>query len=105
MSLEISIKDKIISTFQPEHLEIENESRKHHRPPGAETHFRVVVVSSKFEGQSRVDRQRSVMNLFAQERELGLHALALRAWTPSEWAENQSKLTMKSPTCTGHNHD
>lgn len=104
MILETSIREKLQTAFAPEHLEIENESRKHHRPAGAETHFRVVVVSAKFEGQSRVDRQRLVMNLFDQEREQGLHALALRTWTPTEWAENQNKLTMKSPTCTGHNH-
>lgn len=104
MILETSIREKLQTTFAPEYLEVENESRKHHRPAGAETHFRVIVVSAKFEGQSRVDRQRAVMNLFDQEREQGLHALALRAWTPAEWAENQGKATTKSPTCTGHNH-
>ncbi|MEZ0390702.1 MAG: BolA family protein [Pseudobdellovibrionaceae bacterium] len=98
MSLEASIRQKLESHFAPTYLEIENESHKHSRG-GAETHFRLIVVSEKFSGLSRVDRQRAVANLFDPERALGLHALSQRTFTPSEWAELKDKLTLQSPAC------
>jgi len=98
MKLEASIRQKLESTFQPSYLEIENESHKHSRG-GFETHFRLIVVSDKFEGLSRVDRQRQVAGLFDFEREQGLHALSQRTFTSKEWAEMKGKLTLKSPAC------
>lgn len=98
MSLEASIRKKLEQAFQPFHLEIENESHKHSRG-GAETHFRIVVVSDHFEGLSRVDRQRQVSDLFTEERALGLHALSQRTFTPSEWTQWKDKLDLKSPAC------
>lgn len=51
---------------------------------GGETHFRVEVVSSAFEGKSRVDRQRMVNALLADELRERVHALQLRTLTPQE---------------------
>jgi len=98
MTLETSIRQKLETTFSPTYLEIENESHKHSRG-GAETHFRIIVVSEKFEGLSRVDRQRQVANLFDSERAQGLHALSQRTFTPKEWEEAKDKLDLKSPAC------
>ena len=89
--LEASISSKLQKAFQPEYFEIENESAKHHRPAGSETHFRVVVVSSKFQGLSRVDRQRMVANLLDEERALGLHAFTQKTFTPEEWVTAKDK--------------
>jgi stress-induced morphogen len=101
MKLENSIRKKIEETFKPTFLEIENESAKHHRPAGAETHFRVIIVSTAFEGVTRVDRQRQVANLFDEERDLGLHAFSQKTFTPTEWETSKDKLTLESPQC-GH---
>lgn len=98
MSLEASIRQKLESTFSPAYLEIENESHKHSRG-GAETHFRIIVVSEKFQGLSRVDRQRMVANLLDEERAQGLHALSQRTFTPDEWTQWKDQLTLKSPAC------
>jgi stress-induced morphogen len=98
MKMETSIRAKLESAFAPTYLEIENESHKHSRG-GSETHFRLIVVSPKFEGLSRVDRQRQVSNLFDTERSEGLHALSQRTFTPAEWSEMKDKLTLKSPAC------
>lgn len=98
MSIEASIRSKIESAFSPTYFEIENESHKHSRG-GAETHFRLIVVSEKFEGLSRVDRQRQVANLFDDERAQGLHALSQRTMTPKEWGEFKDKLDFKTPDC------
>lgn len=46
--VEHSIHKKLVETFNPVHLDILNESHMHNVPPGSETHFKVVVVSDKF---------------------------------------------------------
>ena len=50
--VENSIRNKLSQHFNPNHLEIINESYMHNVPKGSETHFKVVVVSSKFENSS-----------------------------------------------------
>lgn len=47
--MEMSIREKLTVQFSPVHLDILNESYMHNVPKGSETHFKVVVVSSKFE--------------------------------------------------------
>lgn len=49
-SIEDSIHNKLQEKLGPSHLEIINESFMHNVPKGAETHFKVVVVSEKFSG-------------------------------------------------------
>lgn len=48
--VEETIRSKLSSELDTKHLEIINESYMHNVPKGAETHFKVVVVSNKFEG-------------------------------------------------------
>uniref|UniRef100_T1JF53 Uncharacterized protein n=1 Tax=Strigamia maritima TaxID=126957 RepID=T1JF53_STRMM len=45
----MSISNKLLKEFNPAHLEVLNESYMHNVPKGAETHFKVIVVSEKFE--------------------------------------------------------
>ena len=52
--------------------------------PGGETHYRLRVVATAFEGLSRVARQRLVYDLLREEFDTGLHALALELKTPAE---------------------
>lgn len=47
--IETSIRDTLTDNLQPVHLEVINESYMHNVPKGAETHFKVLVVSEKFE--------------------------------------------------------
>ena len=101
MKLENTIREKIESAFKPTFLDIENESQKHHRPEGSETHFRVIIVSQKFEGMSRVDRQRSVSGPFQTEFDEGLHAFSQKTFTPAEWEVSKDKLTLATPNCGG----
>lgn len=46
--VEQSIRSKLLSNLTPTHIEVINESYMHNVPKGAETHFKVVVVSDKF---------------------------------------------------------
>jgi len=83
-----SLREKLEAAFAPEILAIEDESSRHAGHSGAraggESHFRVRIVSALFEGLSRVERQRRVYAVVADEIEAGLHALALITLTPEE---------------------
>jgi BolA protein len=86
--VEASIDSKLRATFAPVRLVIEDESSKHHGHAGwregGETHFRVEIVSSAFEGKNRVARQRLVYAALKAELDAGLHALAMETLTPTE---------------------
>ena len=73
-----SIRRKLEAAFQPERLVVEDESHRHAgaRPEG-ETHFQVTMVSASFDGLSRIDRQRRVHQVLAEELKGPVHALAL----------------------------
>ncbi len=87
------IAQKLTAAFSPTQLSVEDESAKHaghagSRPEG-ETHFRVRVVASAFEGLSRVERQRRVYAALAGELKTHIHALSVTALTPAEaWEEH-----------------
>ncbi|WP_232630901.1 BolA family protein [Methylobacterium sp. Leaf118] len=82
------IDSRLSAELAPAALEVIDESHLHAGHAGAradgETHFRVNVVSSAFEGKSRVERHRLVNGLLDEAFRRGLHALALRARTPGE---------------------
>lgn len=102
MSIRSSIEQKLQRRFAPvAHLDLENESHQHASGPEAETHFRLVLVSDRFDGVGRLDRQRQVMDCLAEERARGLHALTLRTYTPTEWDQVKDSLDMVSPPCYG----
>lgn len=80
--------------FQPELLRVVDESARHAGHSGAaaagETHFNVLLVSSRFVGTGRVERSRLVHETLRSELESGLHALALTLRTPAEQAASEA---------------
>ncbi len=88
MSAEARMRQTLMVALEPTRLDIINESEMHagHRgsPGTGESHFRILVVSPKFAGKSRVDRHRIVNGLLASELKAGVHALALAAFAPGE---------------------
>ena len=88
MSVEATIRDKLVEALQPVRLDIVNESHLHagHRdaPGTGESHFRVLVVSPLFTGKSRLARQRLVNEALAEELKTKVHALAISAYAPGE---------------------
>ena len=81
-----SIKTKLTNAFQPVLLNVTDESSQHAghmgaRPEG-ETHFRVEIVAGAFAGKSRVDRQRMVYAVLADELSGPVHALSVSATAP-----------------------
>ena len=89
MSVADIIKSKLSDAFEPAHLEIKNESHLHAGHAGSpgtgNSHFRVIIVSSVFNGMSRVARQREVNKALADELAGPVHALAMQTLAPDEW--------------------
>ena len=99
MSIESDITEKIYNELNPSYLEVLNESHTHNVPPGSESHFKVTVVSSEFEGKLPVARHRIINKLLAEELSGPVHALALHTMTPEEWEKTGA--APDSPPCMG----
>lgn len=97
--VENQIHTKLSSHFQPEHLEVINESYMHSVPAGSETHFKVTLVSELFQGKRQVQRHQAIYACLADELKAGVHALALHTFSPEEWRSNNQ--VPASPQCLG----
>ena len=96
-----SITAKITELCKPEYLEIVNESYKHNVPAGAESHFKITVVSDMFEGKSPIQRHRLINHCVADELSSagGIHALSIQAKTPAQFLANSA--AVETPNCLG----
>jgi stress-induced morphogen len=90
--------DRLLATltqaFAPTALEVHDDSAHHAghagAQPGGQTHYSVLLVSTAFQGVSRVARSRAVHAAleaeFGPAEQGGMHALALTLRTPEEHA-------------------
>lgn len=84
------IRQKVTDAFNPTRLEIVDDSARHaghagaHADGGGETHFNVVIESEAFAEKSRVERQRAVYAVLAEELDERVHALSLKLSVPGE---------------------
>ena len=99
MSIKEVITQKLQQTFSPTFLQVENESHNHNVPAGSESHFKVTVVSSEFEGKRLLQRHRAINTCLAEELANHIHALAIHTFTDSEWQE--TGVSPDSPDCMG----
>jgi len=80
------IESKLKAAFAPEALDVEDQTNQHHGHAGwresGETHFRVEIVAQAFAGKSRVEGQRAVYQVLAEELAGPVHALALTVNAP-----------------------
>ncbi|HIJ63444.1 MAG TPA: BolA family transcriptional regulator [Rhodospirillaceae bacterium] len=88
MSVKDIIEGKLVAGLSPSRLAITDDSHRHeghggHHPDG-ESHFSIEIVSPQFAGKSRVDRQRMVYGILAEELRGRVHALALTTLAPGE---------------------
>lgn len=83
-----TMRRKLTEALAPTHLVIIDESHRHAGHAGArpegETHFRIEIVSEKFAGLSRIERQRLVHQLLASELAGRVHALSLTTRAPEQ---------------------
>ena len=100
MNTQSAIEQKLTDGLSPLHLEVLNESHMHNVPDGSESHFKIVAVSSAFEGRNLLARHRIINQLLAQELTGGVHALAMHTMTPGEWFQKGGAVP-DSPPCMG----
>lgn len=100
MMVQQDIEQRLVQQFAPLFLEVANESHQHSVPANSETHFKVVLVSERFENQRKVARHQQVYVALASQLEGPVHALALHTYTPAEWEARQQAVPT-SPECHG----
>jgi BolA protein len=81
------MQEKLNAAFSPTSLKIVDDSDKHkghagHRE-GGESHFTVVIESQAFAGMGRVERQRMINKVLADELAGPVHALSVQASAPN----------------------
>jgi BolA protein len=81
------IQRLLSEAFDPETLGVEDESHLHEGHEGAKDgrgHFRVLIITSKFEEKSMLERHRMIYRALGDMMRIDIHALAIDAWSPDE---------------------
>ena len=82
------IETKLRLALEAIHVEVVDESHLHAGHAGARSgggHFRATIVSERFEGLSKLEAQRLVYGVLADEMGGEIHALSMTTVTPAEW--------------------
>jgi BolA protein len=83
------IEAKLATNLEATYIEIVDESHLHAGHEGARSgggHFRATIVSSRFEGLSKLAAQRLVYGVLSEEMTGEIHALSMTTLTPAQWA-------------------
>jgi BolA protein len=76
------IRDRLEAAFQPEFLEIHDNSEAHRGHAGyregGQSHFDVAIRSAAFAGMTRIERHRAVHDALGADLVGRIHALALK---------------------------
>jgi BolA protein len=86
------MRARLVQALHPLHLEIVDESAEHVGHAGAAGgagHYRLLAVSARFEGLSRVRRHRLVYDLLIDLMQRDIHALAMTLLAPDEAAASR----------------
>jgi BolA protein len=81
------LTDRLNRAFEPERLEVVDDSHHHAGHAGAEDgrgHFSVLLVSSRFAGLGSLKRHRMVYEAVGDMMTTDIHALSIEALAPGE---------------------
>ncbi len=81
------IRARLAATFEPSECQLVDESHLHAGHAGAASgagHFRLRLVSPRFEGVNRLGRHRLVYDCLQDMMQTEIHALNITAIAPSE---------------------
>jgi len=88
------INKKLSEALNPSELDIQDQSHLHkghsEAPETGESHFYILIVSSVFDGMTRVSRQKKVFDILKNELKEKIHALSLKTLTPEEYDSMKS---------------
>ena len=76
-----------------DHVEVQGDGR----------HFFATIVSSEFEGTSRIARHQRVYVALGDRMREQIHALSMKTLTPAEWAQHTS-IAASRPVDPHHHH-
>lgn len=100
----LRIQEILNNEFNPSYLNIVNESYLHSVPKEYETHFKITIVSKKFENKLTIDRHKLIYKLLQNEmgekNDNKLHAVSIFAKTTEEWGKSENPQT---PNCLNKN--
>lgn len=83
------IKNALVTALAADHVEVIDDSALHAGHLGAQGgggHYRLLVVSPRFDDLSRVAAQRLVYQALGEFMTTDIHALEMRTLTPVQWA-------------------
>ncbi|KAM4631690.1 bolA-like protein 2 [Discoglossus pictus] len=80
-----SLREKLRRELQAEHVEVEDTSPNH-----CSTSFKVLVVSTVFEGKPLLARHRLVNGCLSEELK-EIHAFEQKNYTPAQWEQEKQK--------------
>lgn len=81
------IRSKLEAEFDPEELEVVDDSRRHAGHAGARDgrgHFQVRILSRRFTGKRTVERHRMVYAALGALMQTDIHALGLEVLSPDD---------------------
>ena len=96
-AIESKIINQLNSSFKLSSLKIVNESFMHNVPEGAESHFKIVIVSNQFKEQKMMQRHKAIYKALGEIMS-SIHALSIHAFDEKEFDENP--LILDSPQCS-----
>lgn len=91
------IENALKKNLNPEFIEVINESNKHNVPKGAESHFKLSIVSKEFTGLTKIKRHKIVYQILSEIMN-AIHALSLGLYTPEEW-KLKAHISHSTPEC------
>lgn len=100
MTMKSRIEAKLRESLTPDVLNVINESHMH-AGPASESHFKVTVVTSDFEGLKLIERHRLINKLLASELS-EIHALGLHTYTKQEWLDKGQQAPSSAQCGGGH---
>jgi len=86
----VTLIEQRLAALEPELIQIYDESAEHVGHAGAAAgggHYQLIVVSRRFDGNTRVARHRLVYQALGDLMQRQVHALAITALTPEELRE------------------
>lgn len=79
-----------LADLQPQYFALQDDSHLHAHHAGNQGggHYRIIVVSEQFAGETRLNRQRMIKTALADLFVHHIHALSIKAATPDEYFSN-----------------
>ncbi len=98
LSVAKQIEELLNLNYEPDVLNIVNESDLHSGPKGRESHFKILIVSDFFKVMKRLDRQKHIYQTLSEVMPK-IHALSLRALSAEEFGPQEDAISFQSPNC------